>query len=190
MLSLRNFSRLDEADRKLADLHKGIDSTILILQHRLKAQSDRPEIQIVYDYGNLPQVHCYPGQINQVLMNILANGIDALEEAVQQNGLTKPTIRIHTQSINAEIVQIRIIDNGPGIPEPVRQRIFDPFYTTKPVGQGTGLGLSISYQIMVEKHGGSLQCFSQLGEGTEFRIELPLVTQSLVPALNSLSAIA
>jgi signal transduction histidine kinase len=182
VLSLRNFSRLDEADRKLADLHEGIDSTILILQHRLKAQSDRPEIQVVYDYSELPKVHCYPGQINQVLMNILANAIDALEESVHQHGLIKPMIRIETRIMPCKTVQIRITDNGPGVPESVRQRIFDPFYTTKPVGQGTGLGLSISYQIIVEKHGGGLQCLSQPGQGTEFRIELPLVTPIQSPA--------
>jgi two-component system, NtrC family, sensor kinase len=184
VLSLRNFSRLDEADRKIVNLHDGIRSTVLILQHRLNASPDRPEIQLVYDYGNLPSVHCYPGQINQVLMNILANGIDALEESVIQTGLTQPTIRIDTAVLAPETVQIRMIDNGPGIPEAIRQRIFDPFYTTKPVGQGTGLGLSISYQIIVEKHGGTLQCFSEPVQGTEFRIELPVHSLVAVEGLQ------
>ena len=174
VLSLRNFSRLDEADRKQADLHEGIDSTVLILQHRLKLKGNYEEIQLVYDYGELPIVNCYPGQINQVLMNILANGIDALEEACEKDNSFIPTIQIRTQSIEEHQVQIQIIDNGPGIPKAVLDRIFDPFYTTKPIGQGTGLGLSISYQIIVEKHGGTLECFSEPGQGTEFRIRLPL----------------
>ncbi len=174
VLSLRNFSRLDEADRKQANLHEGIDSTILILQHRLKSKGNYEEIQLIYDYGELPIVNCYPGQINQVLMNILANGIDALEEACEKDNRFIPTIQIRTQSIEENRVQIQIIDNGPGIPKAVLDRIFDPFYTTKPIGQGTGLGLSISYQIIVEKHGGTLECFSEPGQGTEFRIRLPL----------------
>ena len=174
VLSLRNFSRLDEADRKQANLHEGIDSTILILQHRLKSKGNYEEIQLIYDYGELPIVNCYPGQINQVLMNILANGIDALEEACEKDNSFIPSIQICTQSIDENRVQIQIIDNGPGIPRAVLDRIFDPFYTTKPIGQGTGLGLSISYQIIVEKHGGTLECFSEQGQGTEFRIRLPL----------------
>ena len=174
VLSLRNFSRLDEADRKAANLHEGIDSTVLILQHRLKSKGNHEEIQLVYDYGELPIVNCYPGQINQVLMNILANGIDALEEACEKDNSFIPTIQIRTQSIEENRVQIQIIDNGPGIPRATLDRIFDPFYTTKPIGQGTGLGLSISYQIIVEKHSGTLECFSELGQGTEFRIRLPI----------------
>ena len=174
VLSLRNFSRLDEADRKQANLHEGIDSTILILQHRLKSKGNYEEIQLIYDYGELPIVNCYPGQINQVLMNILANGIDALEESCEKDNSFIPTIQIRTQPIEENRVQIQIIDNGPGISKAVLDRIFDPFYTTKPIGQGTGLGLSISYQIIVEKHGGTLECFSEPGQGTEFRIRLPL----------------
>ena len=174
VLSLRNFSRLDESDRKAANIHEGIDSTVLILQHRLKSKGNHEEIRLVYDYGELPIISCYPGQINQVLMNILANGIDALEEACEKDNSFIPTIQIRTQSIEKNQVQIQIIDNGPGIPKAVLDRIFDPFYTTKPIGQGTGLGLSISYQIIVEKHGGTLECFSEPGQGTEFRIRLPL----------------
>jgi signal transduction histidine kinase len=199
VLSLRNFSRLDESDRKVVNLHDGIKSTVLILQHRLKATPDglrptgghRPEIQLVYDYGDLPPVHCYPGQINQVLMNILANGIDALEESVLKTGLIHPTIRIETTLLRPEIVQIRMIDNGPGIPEAIRQRIFDPFYTTKPIGKGTGLGLSISYQIVVEKHAGKLECFSEPGQGTEFRIQLPVqpARAEAVPQLQMAAAV-
>jgi signal transduction histidine kinase len=178
VLALRNFSRLDEAERKAADLNQGIESTLMILQHRLKPQFPRPVIEVIKDYGKLPLVQCYPGQLNQVFMNLLINAIDALEEESEKDINFVPQIRICTEvrenpeksHINSII--IRIADNGAGIPETVKKRIFDPFYTTKPVGQGTGLGLSISYQIIVEKHKGKLECRSQLGEGTEFVIEL------------------
>ncbi|HEY9798194.1 MAG TPA: ATP-binding protein [Leptolyngbyaceae cyanobacterium] len=178
VLALRNFSRLDEAERKVADLNQGIESTLMILQHRLKPQSPRPVIEVIKDYGKLPLVQCYPGQLNQVFMNLLINAIDALEEESEKDINFVPQIRICTEvrenpeksHINSII--IRIADNGAGIPETVKKRMFDPFYTTKPVGQGTGLGLSISYQIIVEKHKGQLECRSQLGEGTEFVIEL------------------
>ncbi|HEY9656140.1 MAG TPA: ATP-binding protein [Crinalium sp.] len=178
VLSLRNFSRMDEADFKAVDLHEGIDSTLLILQHRLKDRAERPAIQIVREYGNLPLVECYPGQINQALMNILANAIDALEEAnvkrtyqeVKQN---PNQITIQTSIINTEWIKISIADNGMGMPEAVYKRIFDPFFTTKAVGKGTGMGMPISYQIVTEKHGGKLDCFSIPGEGTEFIIQIP-----------------
>jgi signal transduction histidine kinase len=191
VLSLRNFSRLDQAEMKPVNLHEGIDNTLLILQHRLKLNADRPAIQIIKEYGNLPDVECYAGQLNQVWMNILSNAIEALEEAMgsgqwttsnEQDGsrlLTAapllPTITIRTQLVDSDRVQIRIADNGPGMPEAVKARIFDPFFTTKDVGKGTGLGLSISYQI-VEKHQGQIQCVSQLNQGTEFWIEIPLCT--------------
>ncbi len=188
--SLRNFSRIDEAQMKLVDLHEGIDSTLLILQSRLKARGTNPEISIIKDYGNLSLVECYPGLLNQVFMNLVSNAIDALETRDEkqytrvsltasppQQGVTShplPTIRICTEVIDSQQVAIRIIDNGPGIPEEILSRIFDPFFTTKPVGKGTGLGLSISYQIVVEKHGGRLKCISGVGKGTEFVVEIPI----------------
>lgn len=171
--SLRNFSRMDEAAMKAVNIHDGINSTLMILQNRLKARSDRPEIKTILAYGDLPLVECYAGQLNQVFMNILANAIDALEEAYQAETITTPTITIHT-AVNLENqLVIRIVDNGPGIPESIRQHLFEPFFTTKPVGQGTGMGLSISYQIVVEKHGGSLECVTSPEQGTEFVIQIP-----------------
>src|SRR6476646_10561890 len=176
VLSLRNFSRMDEAEMKAVDIHEGIDSTLMILQNRLKAKSDRPEIAVVKDYGDLPLVECYAGQLNQVLMNLLTNAIDALEDdqtqAVESPAALK--IEICTRQLNCETVQIRIADNGSGIAEADQRRLFDPFFTTKPIGKGTGLGLSISYQIVTDKHGGVLRCNSAPGKGTEFLIEIPL----------------
>jgi signal transduction histidine kinase len=170
VLSLRNFSRLDESEQKQVDLHQGIESTLRILQNRLKAQSERPEIAVIKQYGQLPLLNCYPGQLNQVYMNLLSNAIDALE---QDRTIINPHILIHTTLINNNI-EIRIADNGSGIKSEVLERIFDPFFTTKPVGKGTGLGLSISYHIIVENHKGKLLCNSQLGKGTEFIIKLPI----------------
>ncbi len=180
VLSLRNFSRLDESECKAVDIHEGIDSTLMILQHRLKATAKRPEIQILKQYAQLPLVECYPGQLNQVLMNLLANAIDALEESNQgrsfQEIATRPnTITIQTQLSQSDWIRIAIADNGMGISEAVRSRLFDPFFTTKVVGQGTGLGLSISYQIVTEKHGGNIWCDSTLGQGTKFVIEIPVI---------------
>lgn len=184
VLSLRNFSRLDEADMKEVDIHQGIDNTLLLLQNRLKATAEHPEIQILKEYGQLPPVECYVGQLNQVFMNLLANAIDALEEEFgtknsdninpishTQNPL--PQIRIRTEQ-QGNLVFIRIADNGPGMKEEVRQKLFDPFFTTKPVGKGTGMGLSISYKIIVEKHQGQLQCISAPGKGAEFIIAIPV----------------
>jgi signal transduction histidine kinase len=191
VLSLRTFSRMDEAELKTVDLHAGIDSTLVILEHRLKAQHDRPAIQVIKEYGDLPLVKCYAGQLNQVFMNILVNAIDAVEERLelknsssQVNGNPAklpstisnsycPTIKISTQASNNQVI-ICIADNGSGIPETIQQRLFDPFFTTKPVGKGTGMGLSISYQIITERHGGNLCCFSCPGKGTHFVIELPI----------------
>ncbi|MCC5628383.1 GAF domain-containing protein [Nostoc sphaeroides CHAB 2801] len=183
VLSLRNFSRTDEAGLKRVDIHEGLDSTLLILGHRLKNNNERPAIEIVKEYATLRLLECYPAQLNQVFMNLLSNSIDALEEkfkTIQQRYLklsqrcpTIPlTIWITTQAVNNQIV-ISIADNGLGIPEEVRSHIFDPFFTTKAPGKGTGLGLSISYQIIVEKHHGQIKCSSQPGEGTEFLIEIP-----------------
>jgi PAS domain S-box-containing protein len=189
VLSLRNFSRLDKAASEPVDVHQGIDNTLLLLQHRLKAKAGLPKIEVIKEYGELPLVECYAGQLNQVFMNILSNGIDALEERRQNadssllihsaNGTAEastpaPQIRISTQLKDDNTVLVRIADNGPGMTPQVQQQIFDPFFTTKAVGQGTGLGLSISYQIIVDKHGGQLKCNSTPGEGTEFWLELPV----------------
>ncbi|MEM1281658.1 MAG: ATP-binding protein, partial [Cyanobacteria bacterium P01_H01_bin.152] len=171
--SLRIFSRMDEAEMKGVDLHDGIDSTLMILQSRLKARSDRPAIEIIKHYGALPKIECYAGQLNQVFMNLLSNSIDALESAWQQQAVAQPQITIRTQLDGDDHVMIAISDNGTGIPETVRNRIFDPFFTTKPVGKGTGMGLSISHQIVTEKHQGRFTCQSELHQGTEFTIIIP-----------------
>ncbi|MCC5631793.1 HAMP domain-containing protein [Nostoc sphaeroides CHAB 2801] len=179
VLSLRNFSRLDEAEFKAVDIHQGIDSALLILQHRLKAQPQRPVIEVVKNYGNLPPVICYPGQLNQVFMNILSNAIDALEDANQQRPPTEiashpNTIWIQTQLVSEKQIMIAIADNGIGVPDTIIKRLFDPFFTTKNVGKGSGLGLSISYQIVTELHQGKLDCNSTQGLGTEFVVTLPI----------------
>jgi two-component system, NtrC family, sensor kinase len=186
--SLRNFSRLDEAEMKTVDLHAGIDSTLVILGHRLRVQSDRPAIQLVKEYGDLPLVECYAGQLNQVFINILSNALDALEELHSADATTHrpplennsssaldlPKITIRTELTANQQVRIWIMDNGPGMAEAVQKRIFDPFFTTKEVGRGTGMGMAISYQIITEKHRGRLNCCSHPGQGTEFMIEIPL----------------
>ena len=176
--SLRNFSRHDDSQMKPVNLHEGIDSTLLILNHRLKGNGEMPPIQIVKEYGNLPPVECFAGPINQVFMNILSNAIDALDDPnIRENFQEMPEnfrqIRICTKVID-NFVEIQIADNGPGITEEVKQRIFDTFFTTKPVGKGTGMGLSISYQIIVERHKGELYCTSELDKGTEFVIKMPI----------------
>jgi signal transduction histidine kinase len=177
--SLRNFSRLDEAAGKSVNIHEGIDSSLMILQNRLKSHSSRPGIQIVKDYQQLPQVECFPGELNQVFMNILINAIDALEERDKQRPIEEcdrhpSTIAIRSYQAAGGFVAVSIADNGRGIPEQVRARLFDPFFTTKPVGKGTGLGLSISHSIIVDRHGGRLSCISTPGEGAEFVIEIPV----------------
>ncbi|OKH32233.1 hypothetical protein NIES2101_40890 [Calothrix sp. HK-06] len=177
VLSLRSFSRLDEAAMKAVDIHEGIDSTILIIQNRLKNQLGT-KIQVIKSYSNLPHVECYAGQLNQVFMNVLCNGIDALESEIDN---TSPTIEIRTflkedTQPEEKRVVITITDNGSGIPEFVQANIFNPFFTTKVVGKGTGLGLSISYQIVVEKHKGVFT-FSSVPGRTEFWIEIPLVQE-------------
>lgn len=176
VLSLRTFSHLDEAEMKAVNIHEGLDSTLMILQNRFKATSNRPAIELIKEYANLPLVECYAGQLNQVFMNILVNAIDALEESIlsQEFALSKPQIRIYTEIGEDKKVIIRIADNGIGIPTNIYKRVFDPFFTTKPVGKGTGLGLSISYQIITEKHLGKLECISSPGQGTEFIIAIPL----------------
>ncbi|MEG4457202.1 AAA family ATPase [Microcoleus sp. N9_A1] len=179
VLSLRNFSRLDEAVMKPVDIHEGIESTLLLLQNQLKAKPDHPGIEIIKEYGELPKIECYAGFLNQAFMNILSNAIDAIEESLLTSPIAsiakkKSQVRIRTSVINSNQVEIRIADNGAGMTEEVSQKVFDPFFTTKPVGSGTGLGLAISYQIVVEKHHGRLTCISAPGQGAEFVIEIPL----------------
>jgi two-component system NtrC family sensor kinase len=171
VLSLRNFSGSDQILMAGIDLHEGIDSTLLILQNRLKARYNRPAIKVIKNYGDLPPVECYPGQLNQVFMNLLSNAIDAIEETPNQNGCI--TIRTSMNADRSGIV-IQIADNGPGMTPDVKAKLFDPFFTTKPLGKGTGLGLSISYEIVVDKHGGILKCESAPGQGTEFCLEIPI----------------
>ncbi|NJM18592.1 MAG: GAF domain-containing protein [Richelia sp. RM2_1_2] len=182
VLSLRNFSRKDEADLKTVNIHEGLDSTLLILKHRLKSNGEFPGIEIIKKYDKLPLVECFPAQLNQVFMNILSNSIDALEDKLSTSSSNSAqvtlNIQITTAAINDKII-IKIADNGCGIPKEIQNKIFDPFFTTKEVGKGTGLGLLICYQIVVEKHQGQIKCFSQLGQGTEFMIELPLKGQRL-----------
>jgi signal transduction histidine kinase len=161
VLSLRNFSRLDESHVKTVDLHEGLESTLLILQHRLKA------ITVIREFGSIPKVECHAGQLNQVFLHLLSNAIDAIEQGTQPG-----SIRI-TTAHHDNWVEIAIADNGVGICETIRQHIFNPFYTTKPIGKGTGLGLSISHQIITETHHGQLDCLSKLGEGTQFIIRIP-----------------
>jgi signal transduction histidine kinase len=181
--SLRNFSRLDEAEKKIVDIHEGIDSTLLILSIRLKEEINGKTIKLVKDYGNIPPIECYPGLLNQAFMNILANAIDALVEGFKYSDLScdlpdfinnYPTIHIRTEITYEQQIKICIADNGTGIPEGIQKHLFDPFFTTKPVGKGTGLGLSISYQIVVEKHGGQIKCLSTLGKGTELIVTIPV----------------
>lgn len=182
VLSLRNFSRLDESEIKAVDIHTGLASTLTILAHRLKFQPNRPEIKVIQEYSQLPLIECYSGQLNQVFMNLLANAIDAIEEYWEKLNLQnsdqtieyKPCIIIQTEALENHSIRIQLIDNGPGIPETISSKLFDPFFTTKPVGKGTGLGLSISYQIIVEKHQGQFWCESEPGQGTKFMIELPI----------------
>ncbi len=192
--SLRTFSRLDEADMKKVNIHEGLDSTLMILQHRLKEQTNRPPIQVIKEYGDLPLLECYAGQINQVFMNIFSNAIDALEQMAAQGRSPKGywennwsdrlqnthcqllKIRIRTLLVDGKWVQIRIADNGTGIDAETIAKIYDPFYTTKPIGYGTGLGLAISYQI-IQTHEGYLRCTSEVGRGTEFIIEIPWRSQ-------------
>ena len=186
VLSLRNFSRLDESEVKQVDIHEGIDSTLLLLQNKLNEKPEELAIEVIKNYGNLPLIECCPGQLNQVFMNLLSNAIDALDEArVKQQeeeeslilNAQLPTILIRTEVIDNDQISIKIIDNGIGMTEEVRGKLFDPFFTTKEVGKGTGLGLSISYQIVVEEHGGQFYCISAPGEGAEFAIAIPVRSQ-------------
>lgn len=184
--SLRHFSRLDEAEVKPVNIHEGLESTLMILQNRIKAQPNRTAIEIVKDYGDLPLVECFAGQLNQVFMNMLVNAIDALEETITYSSnipdsggrpIAEPAILLRTIA-GKNRVEIHIIDNGAGMPEAVRNHLFDPFFTTKPVGKGTGLGMSISHQVVVEKHQGELRCCSSPGQGTQFVINIPVKRSS------------
>jgi two-component system, NtrC family, sensor kinase len=175
VLSLRSFSRLDEAMFKTVDVHDGIDSTLMILQHRLQSQSHRPKITIVKSYGHFPKLDCFPGQLNQVFMNLLSNAIDAFDEVTPARHQAQ--IEIQTKQLDGDRLIITIRDNGQGIPTAVQAVMFDPFFTTKSVGKGTGLGLSISHQIIVERHGGQITCRSTPNQGSEFTIVLPLRQQ-------------
>lgn len=188
--SLRNFSRQDAEELTLQDIHESIDTACIILQHRFKAQSTRPEIEIIKEYGELPLVKCYAGLVNQVFMNLLANAVDALEESFVKSPkstvqspellgsnteeLVNLQIKIRTEVLDNNRVEISIADNGDGMTEKVRQKLFQQFFTTKPKGKGTGIGLSISRQIIVDKHGGDLKCISAPGQGAEFIVELPV----------------
>ncbi|MGB5970323.1 MAG: response regulator [Spirulinaceae cyanobacterium] len=189
VLSLRNFSHMDEAEIKNVDIHEGINNTLMILQNRLKSQQSYANIEVIRDYDQLPAVECYPGQLNQVFMNILANAIDAIEERLGlDNDISeKPQIRIHTQLINSNWLEVAISDNGIGIKQDLVNKLFNPFFTTKPIGKGTGMGLAISYSIVVEKHGGKIVCYSQPKQGTKVIIKIPLQQlqhqSSLNPAL-------
>ena len=178
--SLRTFSRAD-SDRPIPfNLHDGIDSTLLILKHRLKANQTRPEIEVITNYGLIPKVECFAGQLNQVFMNILANAIDAIDEFLLNEKTNQKKrngkIHIHTELLNRSVM-IRIKDNALGMSEEVKARIFDHLFTTKGVGKGTGLGLAIARQIVTEKHNGSIEVNSTLGQGSEFIITLPVNTQ-------------
>ena len=178
VLSLRIFSRLDESECKYADIHEGIESTLMILRHRLQAAPNRPEIRIVRDYDELPRVECYAGQLNQVFMNLLVNAIDALEDSPD---ILEPQIVIRTErrvggaspSGNRTIL-VSITNKGPAMPVDVKDRIFEPFFTTKEVGKGTGMGLAICHQLITEKHKGKIECFSDEERGTEFVLEIPI----------------
>jgi signal transduction histidine kinase len=177
--SMRVFSRTDDASRTEIDIHECLDGTLTILNYRLKPKPEHPEIEIVKNYGLLPPVECYAGQINQVFMNILSNAIDALDDYNQQRSFEEikqqpSRISIRTSMIGDDWVAIHIADNGPGICQEVQAKLFEPFFTTKPAGKGTGLGLSISHQIVVEKHGGNINCQSTPGNGTAFTVKIPI----------------
>ncbi|MEM9924290.1 MAG: ATP-binding protein [Cyanobacteria bacterium P01_D01_bin.50] len=176
VLSLRNFSRLDESEFKKVDIHEGIDNTLMIFQNRFKSTANSPEIIVIKEYSKLPPVECYPGQLNQALMNIISNAIDALSYKIakKKNPDFIPQIRILTNLSDRDRVMIRVSDNACGIKKELHSKLFDPFFTTKPVGKGTGLGLSIAYKIIVSKHNGKLSFNSTLGKGTEFIIEIPI----------------
>ena len=173
--SLRTFSRADTATKQKFDIHEGIDSTVLILRHRLKANNQRPAIKVIKDYGDIPELACFPGQLNQVCMNVLANAIDAFDEVSQDRSFAENPyqITIHTSADDSQ-VSINIADNGSGIPDDIKGKIFDQLFTTKAAEKGTGLGLAIARRIITETHGGILEVDSKVGQGTQFQIVLPI----------------
>lgn len=176
ILSLRNFSRMDESSCKAVDIHEGIDNTLLILNHRLKAQSNQEAIRVEKLYGDIPLIECYAGSLNQVFMNILSNAIDALEEKRRGSG-SQETCEVFIRTrlcFNEDFLEVAIADNGIGMSQSVQKKLFEPFFTTKPLGKGTGMGMPISYQIIVEKHGGQMKVKSAPGKGTEFCIQIPV----------------
>lgn len=199
VLLLRNFSRMDQADLKKVDIHQGIDSTLQILEYYLKSKAEFDQIEIIKNYGDIPLVECYAGALNQVFMNILTNAIDALDEikssaidpiaAEDPNLCQSGQIHIRTSLIDTNWVEIVIEDNGMGMSTSVRDKMFDPFFTTKPVGKGTGMGMSISYQIIVEQHGGFIECYSELNQGTQFKIRIPLIQPPNPPRELKLAAL-
>jgi signal transduction histidine kinase len=177
--------------RLVVNIHEGIESTLMLLHQRLQPQPHHPAIQVIKEYGSLPLIECYPGQLNQVFMNILSNAIDALSQDNQKKTpeeirKSPSTITIQTTLLDSDWAEISIKDNGPGITASIKPRIFDPFFTTKRVGEGTGLGLSISYQIIVENHSGKIECVSVMGKGAEFRITIPIKQKTVDqdPQLN------
>lgn len=177
--SLRKFSRADTEHRVSANIHEGLDSTLLILKYRLKANENRPAIEVVREYGELPLIDCFPGQLNQVFMNLLANAIDIFDEAAEKSSFAQlkksQTITVKTALVpDYNQVEVRIRDNGKGMTADVKKQVFDHLFTTKGVDKGTGLGLAIAQQIVVEVHNGQLEVQSELGQGTEFCIRLPL----------------
>ena len=192
VLSLRNFSRLDEADCKTVDLHEGLESSLMILQHRLKAKPDRPAIKVDRHYGTLPPVQCYPGQLNQVVLNILTNAIDAMEERHQQPGESQASlgITLTTREWQPGWVEIAIADTGTGMTAATREKLFSAFFTTKPEGVGTGIGMSISHKIITETHHGQLDCTSTVGVGTEFFIRIPIRQPEQPPEVASPPSVA
>ncbi|NJK67930.1 MAG: hypothetical protein HC941_16625 [Microcoleus sp. SU_5_3] len=178
VLSLRNFSRMDESELKRVDIHQGLESTLLILDHRLQSNPENFSIQVIKEYSQLPKIECYASELNQVFMNILVNAIDALEtkriKRDLRDGESFPYILISTKLLDKNCVSLSIYDNGSGMNETVKNRIFDPFFTTKQVGKGTGLGMYISYQTVVQKHRGKIKCISAKNQSTEFIVELPI----------------
>ena len=182
--SLRNFSRVDVDAKVLANIHEGLDSTLVILGHRLKPIGSRPEIEVKKQYDSLPAIECFPSAVNQVFMNVLANAMDALE------GAENPTIVIATRVLDDMRVRVEIADNGPGLTDTIKRRLFEPLFTTKPIGKGTGLGLSISRQIIEDKHRGHIDCISAPGEGCKFIIDLPIRMNKFDDGASSTSSSA
>ncbi len=189
--SLKNFSRLDEATFKTADIHQGIDNTLMILHHRWSGKAGRVEVEIVKRYGEVPMVECCPGQLNQVFMNLLSNAIDALDDVrygpedggneSEKEDCDSPMIVITTtHQPSTHTIQVAIADNGSGISPANQRKLFDPFFTTKPVGRGTGLGLAISHEVITKQHGGTIEVSSVLGEGTTFTVTLPVQAKPMV----------